>query len=546
MRGHVSTSVRDDYARGEQAGRQADTPLEFTATITADDLHAMLRDPAHAARIDGSITCAALSANPLQVTGGTFQLLTADPDRVNARQMIYRMVGTGPGGERFRLDGFKRIEDDKRLEIWSDTTTLFVTITDLRGAAEQTVAKGILHILPADFLKQMTTMEVTGATTPLERLEGIAAFGKFFAGALFQTYGGVLVRSNELTPVAAPRARRALRTPPPVVHYFATGDGTELRLTRFEGGRKGPVIVAPGFGTSTLAFSIDTVDTNLPEALVESGYDVWLFDYRASPDLPSAATQFTLDDVATQDYPAAVARVREVTGADSVQVMAHCVGSMTFLMAMMAGLKGVRSAVSSALTLYPVTPMANRIRAGLDLGTAAAKAGVTTLTTDVDSQKTIDRIVDAALKLVPSTEQCTSAVCRRILGIYGDVFKHANLNAATHDAIHEMFGIANLTTFNHISLMVREDQIVDKDGGDTYLPHLDRLAIPITFITGRENNLFLPEGTQRTLRTLAAANDPGLYQRVEFGGYGHMDMYIGRQASSDVFPTIVAALEQGN
>jgi cholesterol oxidase len=332
----------------------------------------------------------------------------------------------------------------------------------------------------------------------------------------------------------------------PDVHFFKTSDDVELRLTLYQGGGKGPVILAPGFGTSTLAFSIDTVDTNLPESLFAAGYDVWLFDYRASPDLPSSRTQFTLDEVAKHDYPAAVAEVQAVSGAPTVQVMAHCVGSMTFLMAMMAGLQGVRSAVCSALTFYPVSPMANRIRAGLDLGTMAAKAGVKTLTTDFDSQKKLDVIVDSVLKLIPSKEQCTSAVCRRILGIYGDVFKHAQLNDATHQAIHEMFGIANITTFNHLSLMVRKEQIVDKDGGDTYLPHLERLAIPVTFLTGAENNLFLPEGTLKTMQTLARANDATLYQRILFPDYAHMDMYIGRDSARDIFPTIVAQLDRFN
>src|SRR5690606_22611000 len=132
-------------------------------------------------------------------------------------------------------------------------------------------------------------------------------------GALFDTYGGVFVRSTELKPNAEPRRRRPLQMSAPEVHVVTTGDGVELRLTRFNGGRKGPVVLAPGFGTSVHAFLIDTVDTNLPEALFASGYDVWLFDYRASPDLPSARTQFSLDEVATQDYPAAIARVREVT-----------------------------------------------------------------------------------------------------------------------------------------------------------------------------------------------------------------------------------------
>ena len=548
MRGHWSRTVLDDYLKAENEGRQQNRRLEFTVTVSTADLDAMLGDPTHPARLDGSITCPDLSPQPLVVTNGSFNLLRTDPTRVNARQMIYRMTGRAADGAEYRLDGFKLVQDDRQLDVWADTTTLFVTVTRVAsgGAAEATIGKGIVHILPADFLKQMTTMEVTGTTNPIEQLKGLAAFGKFFAGAVFDTYGGVFQRSNELKPDGPPRRRRPLRTPPPDVHFFETSDGVDLRLTRFKGGSKGPVVLAPGFGTSTLAFSIDTVDTNLPEALCEAGYDVWLFDYRASPDLPSASTQFTLDDVARRDYPAAIAKVREISGAPTVQVNAHCVGSMTFLMAMMAGMQGVRSAVCSALTFYPITPLANRIRAQLDLGTAAAKAGLKTVTTDFDSQDFMDKFVDAALKMVPSTEQCTSAVCRRILGIYGDVFKHANLNEATHAAIHEMFGVANMATFNHLSLMVREGQIVDKDGGDTYLPNVSRLAIPILLLTGAENNLFLPEGPLKTLQTLSAANGAQLYQCVQIGHYAHMDLYMGKSAAVDVFPTIIAELDRHN
>lgn len=546
MRGHWSDTVLDDFRKAEDAGKQAGQKLEFTVTVSSPDLDAMLRDPMHEARLDGSISCPALSPHPFTVTSGTFHLLSTDPTRVNARQMVYRMTGAAPDGSSVRLDGFKQIQDDSHLEIWADTTTLFVTLTRETGGVEKTIGKGVVHILPADFLKQMTTMEVTGTTNPFERLKGLVDFGKFFAGAIFDTYGVVVQRANELKPDAGPRERRPLRLPTAELHFFKTDDGVELRLTRHKGGTKGPVVLAPGFGTSTLAFTIDTVDTNLPEALVAAGYDVWLFDYRASPDLPSAATQFTLDDVAKRDWPAAVATVRKLSGADTVQVTAHCVGSMTFLMAMMAGLQGVRSAVSSALTFYPISPMANRIRAKLDLGTAAAAAGLKTLTTDFDSQRFIDRVVDAALRMAPSSDPCTSAVCRRIQGIYGDVYKHGNLNKATHEAIHEMFGVANITTFNHLALMVREGKIVDKDGGDTYLPHLNRLAIPVMFLTGAENNLFLPEGPNKTLHTLAAANDAGLYHLQTHAKYAHMDLYIGHKSAEDVFPGIVAELDRHN
>ena len=46
----------------------------------------------------------------------------------------------------------------------------------------------------------------------------------------------------------------------------------ELRLTRFEGGRKGPVVMFHGVGVSSGIFSLDTIDTNLVEYLVENRY----------------------------------------------------------------------------------------------------------------------------------------------------------------------------------------------------------------------------------------------------------------------------------
>src|SRR5690606_11832131 len=122
---------------------------------------------------------------------------------------------------------------------------------------------------------------------------------------------------------------------------------------------RGPVLLAAGFGMSATSFLVDTVETNLAEHLVKEGYDVWLFDYRACIDLPSARTQFTLDEIATVDWPTAVAEVRRVTGADSVQAVGHCVGSVSLLMALGAGLADVRSAVCMQIPLHPVTSYLN-------------------------------------------------------------------------------------------------------------------------------------------------------------------------------------------
>jgi cholesterol oxidase len=342
------------------------------------------------------------------------------------------------------------------------------------------------------------------------------------------------------------RERRPLRMDRAHTYSYHADDGVELRLTRYDGGGKGPVILAPGYGTSSLAFSIDTVDVNFPEYLYANGYDVWLLDYRSSPELPSATTQFTVDDIATRDWPATVEKVREVSGAGDVQVMAHCVGSMSFLMGMMAGMKGVRSAVCSQLTAHPVAPTLNQVKAGLHLADLLPVMGFDTLTTDYEDSHWQESIFDKVLKLYPTHERCNSPVCRRILFMYGEVYKHENLNQATHDAMHEMFGVANMTTFKQLGAIVRAGHIVDKDGKNSYLPHLDRLRIPISFIHGEENGLFLTKGSEITYNVLREANGPDLYTRTVIKNYAHMDCFIGKDSARDVFPIVLAELEKGN
>jgi choline dehydrogenase-like flavoprotein len=342
--------------------------------------------------------------------------------------------------------------------------------------------------------------------------------------------------------------RRQLRCGEPERVRFTTTDGIELQLSRFSGGSKGPVVVSPGFGNSARAFTLDTVETTFPEFLFEHGYDVWLLDYRASPDLASGSTQFTMDDIARYDYPAAVATVRQRSGAQSVQLMAHCVGSLTMLMSVALGLEGVRSAVASQLTLHPRVGLVNRMRAGLHAADALQALGVDTLTTDIDQHESfLDKAYDAALRLYPEgQEPCDSPFCRRVLFMYGEVYDHDQLNEATHARLPEVFGVANMTTFDQITRILRAGHAVTADGEDAYLPQAHRFDFPLAFIHGEKNRLFLPEGSKLTYDYLCEANGPDLYSRQVIDGYAHMDCFIGENAARDVYPLIVAELDKHN
>lgn len=345
---------------------------------------------------------------------------------------------------------------------------------------------------------------------------------------------------------APPRHHRRLRVPTPTQHPFKTSDNLELLLTRYQGGSKGPVLLIHGLGVASSMFRVDTIDTNLLEFMVAHGYDVWLLDYRSSISLPAAFTQYNSDMIAKYDHPRAVEEVCRLTGAQSIQVVAHCYGALTFTMALLTGLQGVRSVVLSQVSAHVMTPPLMGFKARLHTPETLEKLGIGTVDASPGaSAGWSDHLIDAALRLYPVEfeEQCLSTVCRRITFIYSLLYEHDQLNEATHDTLGELFGEASVTTFKGLTQMIRRKQIVDDQGGDTYLPHLDRMALPVRFIHGAENACYLPESTELTFKALRERNDPSLYSRVVIPEYGHIDCIFGKSAAHDVYPHIVEHLE---
>jgi len=546
MRGFFSSDVKDDYIAGATAGEAAGSSLAFTLSIISEDLNDMLANSQHNARMLGSVMAPALSARPLSVEDGVFNLFVADPTNVETRNMVYRMQMRSEEGKVYYFHGYKLVRPNSALDIWHDTSTLYITVRDGADESAPVLGTGILHILPTDFAKQMTTMKVTNAPNAEERLRATVRFGESFAGVLYQTYGAAVAGGGTFNPDAPPRKKRALRAAAPEVYSFNALDGVTLRLTRYQGGSKGPVILSHGLGVSSLIFSTDTIDTNLTEYLFAHGYDVWLLDFRDSIALPASAAISSGDDVATKDYPAAVAKVRELTGAPTVQMVVHCWGSTTFFMAMLAGLEGVRSAVCSQIATHFVTPTMTRIKTGLHLPSFLDALGVKSLTAYVAAHADWrERLYDAALKLYPLElkEECDSPVCHRISFMYAPLYQHEQLNQLTHDTLHELFGVANIRSFEHIALLARKGHLVAFDGSEAYLPHLERLAIPIAFIHGAANQCFLPESTEITYNLLCQTNGDKLYSRHVIPNYGHIDCIYGKNAVNDIFPLMLSHLE---
>ena len=130
--------------------------------------------------------------------------------------------------------------------------------------------------------------------------------------------------------------------------------------------------------------------------------------------------------------------------------------------------------------------------------------------------------------------------------MYGEVFDHDQVNEATHEALHEAFGVANLETFKQISLAIRKGHVVSADGDDVYLPAAEALKLPIAFLHGEHNRLFLPEGSAVTYGYLRHKNGSEHYTRHVFKDYAHMDCFIGKNAARDVYPVVRAELDRYN
>lgn len=93
--------------------------------------------------------------------------------------MVYRMILNTEEGKKYLFVGAKWIQNDGLTNIWRDTSTLFTTIYEGETENSPVLGKGILHILPEDFAKQMTTMKVIHAKSLIDTIQGLTKFGLF-------------------------------------------------------------------------------------------------------------------------------------------------------------------------------------------------------------------------------------------------------------------------------------------------------------------------------------------------------------------------------
>jgi predicted patatin/cPLA2 family phospholipase len=198
-----------DPRRGAVSGREQGTRLAFRLTIDIDGVDRFLLDPLHEAAVRGWVDCEALGGR-LPVTSGGFNLFVQQ-DVTGHQRMHYRLHFADAAGHLLTLVGHKDVRDDAGLDLWSDTTTLFVhvlqghVVPDRHGGdpgwtaepdgADGVVGAGVLRLTPLDLARQLTTVRAY-APTAGERVQVVRRFGQLFFGKLWDVYAQEVLSSS--------------------------------------------------------------------------------------------------------------------------------------------------------------------------------------------------------------------------------------------------------------------------------------------------------------------------------------------------------------
>ena len=382
-------------------------------------------------------------------------------------------------------------------------------------------------------------------------------------------------------------AAKVLRTklPAPAIVEIPMGErfGVPgyIRLTRFpreSTEARPPVLLLHGYAASGTTFAHRAVRPALGEYLSYQGRDVWILDMRTSSGMDTAALPWTFEDVAFEDIPVAITHVLERTGRTQLDVVAHCMGSAMFSMAVLAApdrgaayyherrnLKdSIRCAVLSQVgPLMQFSPL-NVLRAYV-MRYVRYYFGLEKYDLRVPRDPKLSaQLMDRFLSTLryPWTERLRENFAwnngfvgtrHRLDGLYARTFSLWNLSSETLGRMDDFFGPIHLETVSQTLHFALNHRVSDSSGRACYLSResRDRRWIFDTLTVHGVRNGVLDVATCdwigdyfNTDPTLGARQAPPLVRQCEFPTAGHQDSLIGRAwTTAPIFRSIEDFLE---
>lgn len=338
-------------------------------------------------------------------------------------------------------------------------------------------------------------------------------------------------------------------------HQFSTDDGLGLSMQRFwREDCQDVVLLIHGLTTSTDMFIMPEHE-NLVNYLLDNGLtDVWSFDFRMSNrhSYNLYPNTYSMDDCALYDHPRAIEVLREAIGEDKrIHVISHCVGSLSFVMALAAKtVTGVASCISNSVALTPTIPAWSQFKISVFPFILEKLLGVRYVSPGWSSEPRWSKGKLIAKFISLFHRECDEPACHTLSLLWGTgwpaLFMHENMADVTHRRLKDLFGATGLNYHRHVAKMVdSNNQAVKMKCGepryaslpDNYFKAGLGIETPILFITGDKNRVF-GDSNIHCYRHLRARGD-GQHQLQVFHGYGHQDVFMGKNAAKDIFPDLL-------
>ncbi len=340
------------------------------------------------------------------------------------------------------------------------------------------------------------------------------------------------------------------------VHPFATEDGLGLSLTRFRRADCDDVVLLVHGLTSSSDLFIMPEHRNLVSHLLDDGFtDVWALDFRMSSRFPydCETHRYTLDDIADYDHPAALAELRRHIGDRRVHVIAHCLGSLSFMMSLFGGrLPGIASVTCNSVALTPRVPAWSRMK--LTFGPALFEyvLGISFLDPRCSGSPRLTRDWILGHLVSLAHRECDVSACHMVSFMWGSgrpaMYEHDNLLPVTHERMADLCSSCGIYYDRHVAKMVRAGHAVKYRRGDhgdlpdDYLTRADKVTTPILLLTGDRNRVFTDSNV--VCHQMLSRIAPGRDELEILPGYGHLDPIVGKNAHLDVFPRISEFLKR--
>lgn len=329
---------------------------------------------------------------------------------------------------------------------------------------------------------------------------------------------------------------------------FEALDGHGLSFSRTadsSSSHSGPVLLVHGAGVRGNIFSPPRQES-LDMALVRAGYDVWNLDWRAS--IEHAPNEWTLDQAAVFDYPAAVRKIRDETGTEEVKAVVHCQGSTSFLLSLVSGLlPEVTTVISNAVSLHPVVPSRAALKGKLAVPLVGRMVTYLNPQWGVHAPPGWPRVLDFIVRA--THHECNNPVCKWSSFTFGaaapTLWQCGNLSDEVREWLKGEFAHVPMSFFRQMNRCIAAGHLVST-GQHEQLPgsavgQAPRTDARVVFLGGELNDCFLARGQARSFDFMERYA-PGRHTYYELAGYGHLDPFIGKHAARDVFPLIVDEL----